>query len=183
MNMKSETTLTFSHSVSPQVRQLPNLERNYFPFFPLLEYHLVVICSIENEDRSNMVASLDQNRRQFPPLPSLKGIQNYLKEQLVVSGAETVSNVQLAPAAIVDLEKWVYHATRCKNFCTLSDVSRLFFQCCFRIPLFYRISSPLIKFIYDKLGLKRKKTVYMSHFKLHSLQIIALKQLNQLNDV
>ncbi|XP_028416584.1 E3 ubiquitin-protein ligase rnf213-alpha-like [Dendronephthya gigantea] len=69
------------------------------------KYHLVVICSIENEDRSNMVTSLDQNRRHFPPIPSTKAIQNYLKEQLMVSGTETVGNVHLAPAATVDVEK------------------------------------------------------------------------------
>ena len=70
-----------------------------------LEYHLVVICSIENEDKSNMVASLDQFRRQFPPLASMRGIQHYLKELLIVSEAKMVGDVQWAPAATVDLEK------------------------------------------------------------------------------
>ena len=72
-----------------------------------LEYHLVVICSIENEDKSNMVASLDQFRRQFPAVASLSGIQNYLKRQLVVSGAKMVGDVVWKPAATVDMEKWV----------------------------------------------------------------------------
>ena len=70
-----------------------------------VEYHLVVICSIENEDKSNMVASLDQFRRQFPPLSSVTGIQNYLKRQLVVSDAKSVGDVVWKPAATVDLEK------------------------------------------------------------------------------
>ena len=70
-----------------------------------VEYHLVVICSIENEDKSNMVASLDQFRRQFPPLSSVTGIQNYLKRQLVVSDAKSVGDVLWEPAATVDLEK------------------------------------------------------------------------------
>ena len=74
-----------------------------FNFF--LEYHLVVICSIENEDKSNMVASLDQFRRQFPPLSSVTGIQNYLKRQLVASDAKSVGDVQWKPAATVDMEK------------------------------------------------------------------------------
>ena len=68
---------------------------------------MVVICSIENEEKSNMVASLDQFRRQFPPLASMRGIQNYLKEQLIVSDAKIVADIQWAPAAIVDREKWV----------------------------------------------------------------------------
>ena len=70
-----------------------------------LGYHLVVICSIENEDKSNMVASLDQFRRQFPPITSVSGIQSYLKRQLVVSGAKTVGDVVWEPAATVDMEK------------------------------------------------------------------------------
>ncbi len=70
-----------------------------------LGYHLVVICSIENEDKSNMVASLDQFRRQFPPLASVRGIQNYLKEQLVVSSRKMVGDVTWEPAGTVDMEK------------------------------------------------------------------------------
>ena len=66
---------------------------------------MVVICSIENEDKSNMVASLDQFRRQFPPVAQMKGIQHYLKEQLIVSNAKMVGDVQWAPAATVDMEK------------------------------------------------------------------------------
>ena len=52
-----------------------------------------------------MVASLDQFRRQFPPLSSVTGIQNYLKRQLVVSDAKSVGDVVWKPAATVDLEK------------------------------------------------------------------------------
>ncbi len=70
-----------------------------------LEYHLVVICSIENEDKSNMVASLDQFRRQFPLLSSMRGIQSYLKEQLVVSNRKVVGDVTWEPASTVDMEK------------------------------------------------------------------------------
>jgi hypothetical protein len=52
-----------------------------------------------------MVASLDQFRRQFPPLAPMTGIQNYLKEKLIVSDAKMVGDVQWAPAATVDMEK------------------------------------------------------------------------------
>jgi hypothetical protein len=52
-----------------------------------------------------MVASLDQFRRQFPPVAQMKGIQHYLKEQLIVSNAKMVGDVQWAPAATVDMEK------------------------------------------------------------------------------
>ena len=76
-----------------------------FIYLPFLAYHLVVICSIENEDKSNMVASLDQFRRQFPPVVSVCGIQNYLNRQLVVSGARMVGDVRWEPAATVDVEK------------------------------------------------------------------------------
>ena len=65
----------------------------------------MVICSIEREDKSNMVASLDQFRRQFPPSASVRGIQNYLKGQLAVSGAKLVGDVTWKPAAAVDMER------------------------------------------------------------------------------
>ena len=67
-------------------------------------YNLVVICSIENEDKSNMVASLEQFRRQFPPFASVSGIQNYIKSQLVVSDSKDVGKVAWEPAASVDAE-------------------------------------------------------------------------------
>ena len=83
-----------------------NLVNNlYFNKVSYLGYHLVVICSIENEDKSNMVASLDPFRRQFPPLTPMRGIQHYLKEQLIVSDAKMVGDVQWVPAAAVDMEK------------------------------------------------------------------------------
>ena len=72
-----------------------------------LGYHLVVICSIENEDKSSIVASFDEFRRQFLPPASMRGIQNYLKKQLVVSNQENVDEVTWEPAATVDMEKWV----------------------------------------------------------------------------
>jgi hypothetical protein len=52
-----------------------------------------------------MVASLDQFRRQSPPLTPMTGIQHYLKEQLIVSDAKMVGDIQWAPAATVDMEK------------------------------------------------------------------------------
>ena len=52
-----------------------------------------------------MVASLDQFRRQFPPLSSMRGIQSYLKEQLVVSNRKVVGDVTWEPASTVDMEK------------------------------------------------------------------------------
>ena len=52
-----------------------------------------------------MVASLDQFRRQFPPPASVRGIQNYLKGQLAVSGEKLVGDVTWKPAAAVDMER------------------------------------------------------------------------------
>ena len=79
---------------------IANSEIYCFIYLPFLAYHLVVICSIENEDKSNMVASLDQFRRQFPAVASMGGIKSYLKRQLVVSGAKPWES-----AATVDMEK------------------------------------------------------------------------------
>ena len=52
-----------------------------------------------------MVASLNQFRRQFPPLASVEGIQNYLKNQLLASDATMVGETKWEPAATVDMEK------------------------------------------------------------------------------
>jgi hypothetical protein len=66
---------------------------------------MVVICSIENEDKSNMVASLDQFRRPFPPVTSMRAIKNNLKRQLLVSDGTMVGDTKWEPAASVDMEK------------------------------------------------------------------------------
>ncbi|XP_046860852.1 E3 ubiquitin-protein ligase rnf213-alpha-like [Xenia sp. Carnegie-2017] len=63
------------------------------------KYHLVVICSIEN-DKSNMVRALDPYRRSFPLLTPVKGVQRYLKEKL----AGQLNHNTCIPAAIVDEE-------------------------------------------------------------------------------
>ena len=63
-----------------------------------------MICSIENEEKSNMVASLDQFRRPLPPVASMRGIQEHLKRQLV-SYATDVGDTKWQPAATVDMEK------------------------------------------------------------------------------
>ena len=52
-----------------------------------------------------MVASLDQFRRQFPPLASTTGIQNYLKNKLLVFDGTMVGDTKWKPAATVDKEK------------------------------------------------------------------------------
>ena len=79
--------------------RLKNLK---FKSFKFLEYHLVVICSIENEDKSNMVASLDHFRRQFPLITSMGDIQDYLKEKLSLSETKIIGDVPWLPAANVD---------------------------------------------------------------------------------
>ncbi|XP_046860850.1 E3 ubiquitin-protein ligase rnf213-alpha-like [Xenia sp. Carnegie-2017] len=66
------------------------------------KYRLVVVCSIEN-DKSNIVKSLDHYRRSLPPLTSLDCIQRYLKEKFVYQPPDD-DNVCTA-AAIVDQEK------------------------------------------------------------------------------
>jgi len=50
-------------------------------FYYLVDYGLVVICSIEKEERANIVAALDQYRVAAPPCPSSGDLQSYLKRQ------------------------------------------------------------------------------------------------------
>ena len=71
--------------------------------FFLLDYRLVVICSIENEDKSNMVASLDQYRRQFPQIMPVSSVKNYLHQQLSgTTERRMIHEVQWQPAAVID---------------------------------------------------------------------------------
>ena len=68
-----------------------------------LAYRLVVICSIENENKSNMIASLDQFRRPFLPITSVRNIQDYLRRQLAArTETQTIGQVHWLPAATVD---------------------------------------------------------------------------------
>lgn len=69
---------------------------------------MVIICSIENEDKSNIATSLDQYRRQFLPHASVGEIQNYLKVQLVASKQKLVGDVTWEPAATVDMDRYDY---------------------------------------------------------------------------
>ena len=72
----------------------------------MLGYHLVVVCSIENEDKSNMVASLDQFRRQFPPMTSLQTLQLYLKRELAAPREKRIiGGVQWHAAGTVDKDR------------------------------------------------------------------------------
>ena len=51
-----------------------------------------------------MVASLDEFRRQFPPLASISEIQNYLKRELSASDV-TDGNVKRKLAATVNMRR------------------------------------------------------------------------------
>ncbi|XP_046861644.1 E3 ubiquitin-protein ligase rnf213-alpha-like [Xenia sp. Carnegie-2017] len=66
------------------------------------KYRLVVVCSIEN-DKSNIVKTLDHYRRSLPPLKSLDCIQRYLKEKFVYQ--PNLNDHVCTAAAIVDREK------------------------------------------------------------------------------
>lgn len=52
-----------------------------------------------------MVTSLDQYRRPFFLQASMRGIQNYLKEQLSSSKPKFVGEIKWEPAAIVDMDR------------------------------------------------------------------------------
>ncbi|XP_046861659.1 E3 ubiquitin-protein ligase RNF213-like [Xenia sp. Carnegie-2017] len=66
------------------------------------KYRLVVVCSIEN-DKSNIVKTLDHYRRSLPPLTSLDCIQRYLKEKFLYQ--PNLNDHVCTAAANVDREK------------------------------------------------------------------------------
>ena len=48
-------------------------------------YRVVVICSLEDEERAHVVSKLHQYRREYPPLPSSAEIASYLKIHFVTT--------------------------------------------------------------------------------------------------
>ena len=62
-------------------------------------YRVVVICSLEDEERAHVVSKLHQYRREYPPLPHTTEIACYLKRHFVA--------VHRDSAATVDPEKYL----------------------------------------------------------------------------
>ena len=58
---------------------------------------MVVICSLEDEERAHVVSKLHQYRREYPPLPSATKIAHYLKNHFVALNGDS--------AAMVDPER------------------------------------------------------------------------------
>ena len=76
----------------------------------LVDYGLVILCSVENEDRAYIVAALDQYRLNTAPgCPKQKDLQEYLRKQFLapakLHGNFRGSKLDWVPAAEVDAEK------------------------------------------------------------------------------
>ena len=67
-----------------------------FDCFPS-EYRVVIICSLEDEERAHVVSKLHQYRREYPPLPASAEIASYVKKHFI--------NEVHDCAAVVDPEK------------------------------------------------------------------------------
>ena len=57
---------------------------------------MVVVCSLEDEERAHVISKLHQYRREYPPIPSATHIASYLKVQFIAESRDS--------AAIVDHE-------------------------------------------------------------------------------
>ena len=47
------------------------------------EYRLVIICSLEDEERAHVVSKLHQYRREYPPLPPTTELASYLQKHFL----------------------------------------------------------------------------------------------------
>ena len=72
-------------------------------------YRVVVICSLEDEERAHVVSKLHQYRREYPPLPHTTEIAYYLKRHFVAVHRDT--------AATVDPEKYLINFSN--KFCLM----------------------------------------------------------------
>ena len=78
--------------------------------FPSLDYGLVVMCSLENENRAYIVAALDHYRLSMAPdCPKFKDLQEYLKSQFHAPAMLHVKfrddALDWVPAAELDAER------------------------------------------------------------------------------
>ena len=71
---------------------------NYTSYLFTTGYRVVVICSLEDEERVHVVSKLHQYRREYPPLPPSTEIAAYLKKHFVAINHDS--------AAMVDPEKY-----------------------------------------------------------------------------
>ena len=69
----------------------------------VIGYRVVVICSLEDEERAHVVSKLHQYRREYSPLPPSTEIANFLKRHFVA--------VHHDSAATVDPEKYIIDLT------------------------------------------------------------------------
>ena len=51
--------------------------------FLYIGYRVVIICSLEDEERAHVVSKLHQYRREYPPLPSNTEIAAYLNKHFI----------------------------------------------------------------------------------------------------
>ena len=56
-------------------------------------YRVVVICSLEDEERAHVVSKLHQYRREYPPLPPTTDIASYLKKHFVTVNHDSAAMV------------------------------------------------------------------------------------------
>ena len=56
---------------------------DHVAIFLSTEYRIVIICSLEDEERAHVVSKLHQYCREYPPLPPTTEISAYLNKHFV----------------------------------------------------------------------------------------------------
>ena len=80
-------------------------------FLSTIGYHLVIICSNEEEEKSHIISKLHTHRRPFAQIYDTDQCQRYLKAHFtgeVESLSCSPSQMQLVTASEVDYEKYVH---------------------------------------------------------------------------
>ena len=54
---------------------------------------MVVVCSLEDEERAHVISKLHQYRREYPPIPLTKRIASYLKAQFIAESHDSAAMV------------------------------------------------------------------------------------------
>jgi len=80
--------------------------------FSTTDYHLVIICSNEDEDKSHIISRLSPHKKHFTGLRDVAKYQEYLKIRFTGTMPLQFQTLRFATqgihASIVDLEEYVY---------------------------------------------------------------------------
>jgi len=123
LSLPSFPSLLPCPSSPPSSHPTPFLPPPPFILFPLpphtstTDYHLVIICSNEDEDKSHIISRLSPHKKHFTGLHDVAKYREYLKihftGNMPLQSQTLRSATQGIHASTVDLEKYVCFVSQC----------------------------------------------------------------------